>query len=104
VKSLMCANAEDNCVEIWGAGVGGEHTTVMPTRFEPSRVFLLGHEIPLHGFLRSSTLSLINSLFWCGCNRTDTIEGNGFAVSFKGDDIELRSDIGPLTKVVCSRN
>ena len=96
-------NADDNCDEIcWGGG--GIHATVMPTRFEPSRVFLLGHEIPLHGFLRSSTLSLINSLFWCGCNHTDTIEGNGFAVRFKGDVIELLSDIGPLTGVVCSRN
>ena len=76
----------------------------MPTRFEPSRVFLLGHEIPLHGFLRSSTLSLINSLFWCGCNHTGAIEGNGFVVRFKGDVIELRSDIGPLTGVVCSSN
>jgi len=98
----MCANADDNCDEIgW---VGRRHATVMPTRFEPSRVFLLVHEIPPHGFLRSSTVSLINSLFWCGCNHTDTIEGNGFAVRFKGDAIELRSDIGLLTGVVCSRN
>jgi hypothetical protein len=85
-------------------GGGGGHATVMPTRFEPSRVFLLGHEIPLHVFLRSSTFSLINSLFWCGCNHTDTIEENGFAIRFKGDVIELRIDIGPLTWVVCSRN
>lgn len=85
-------------------GGGGRQATVMPTRFELSRVFLLVHEIPPHGFLRFSTLSLINSLFWCGCNHTDTIGGNGFAVRFKGDVIALRSDIGPLTGVVCSRN
>jgi len=92
----MYANTDDNCDKI-GRG-GGRHATVMPTRFEPSHVFLLGHEIPLHVLLRSSNLSLINSLFWCGCNHTDTMEGNGFAVRFKGDVIELRSDIGPLNR------
>jgi hypothetical protein len=42
-------------------------------------------------------LSLINSLFWCTINHIDTIDRNVFVVTFKGDVIELLSDIGPLT-------
>jgi hypothetical protein len=50
------------------------------------------------------TLSLINSLFWCSINHTGTMEQNGFVVTFKGDVIELRNDIGPLMRAVSNGN
>lgn len=91
----MWATADDkaNYDEIGslGWGRGARHCYApppLPPRLEPSRLFLLRLEIPMRWFLQSSAISLINSLFWCSFNHTDTIEENGFAISRKGDVIE----------------